>query len=63
MVNADLANGLLTISLIKEVPEAMKPKKIAIGSAKADGAKARSTQVLQHKNEEDSSSLNFKHLF
>lgn len=27
---ADLADGLLTIELLREVPEAMKPKKIAI---------------------------------
>ena len=30
---ADLADGLLTIDLVREVPEAMKPHKIAIGSA------------------------------
>ncbi len=29
--NADLADGLLAIDLVREVPEAMKPKKIAIG--------------------------------
>lgn len=29
--NADLAGGLLVIDLVREVPEAMKPKKIAIG--------------------------------
>lgn len=29
--NADLQDGLLVIDLIREVPEAMKPKKIAIG--------------------------------
>ena len=29
--NADLADGLLTIDLVREVPEAMKPKKIAVG--------------------------------
>jgi len=29
---ADLADGLLAIELVREVPEAMKPKKIAIGS-------------------------------
>lgn len=29
--NADLANGLLVIDLVREVPEAMKPKKIALG--------------------------------
>ena len=28
---ADLKNGLLHIELVREVPEAMKPKKIAIG--------------------------------
>ncbi|MGB3166404.1 MAG: Hsp20 family protein [Alteraurantiacibacter sp.] len=29
--NADLSDGLLVIDLVREVPEAMKPKKIAIG--------------------------------
>ena len=28
---ADLANGLLTIDLLREVPDAMKPKKILVG--------------------------------
>ena len=28
---ADLEDGLLTIDLVREVPEAMKPRKIAIG--------------------------------
>jgi molecular chaperone IbpA len=31
---ADLADGLLTIDLVREVPEAMKPHKIAIGDTK-----------------------------
>ena len=30
---ADLADGLLTIDLVREVPEAMKPKKIYVGGA------------------------------
>lgn len=30
--SADLADGLLTIELLREVPEAMKPKKIQVGS-------------------------------
>ena len=30
---ADLAHGLLAIDLVREVPEAMKPRKIAIGAA------------------------------
>ena len=32
--NADLKDGLLVIDLVREVPEAMKPKKIAIGGQK-----------------------------
>ncbi len=32
--NADMADGLLIIDLVREVPEAMKPKKIAIGGQK-----------------------------
>ena len=36
VTSADLSNGLLTISLVKEIPEAMKPKSIAINqNAKA----------------------------
>ncbi|TNE46147.1 MAG: Hsp20 family protein [Sphingomonadales bacterium] len=30
---ADLADGLLTIDLLREVPEAMKPKKISVNGA------------------------------
>ena len=33
VAKADLADGLLTIDLVREVPEAMKPHKIAIGTA------------------------------
>jgi molecular chaperone IbpA len=33
--NANLADGLLTIDLVREVPEAMKPKKVLIGDQKA----------------------------
>ena len=32
--NADLADGLLLIDLVREVPEAMKPKKVLIGGQK-----------------------------
>ena len=31
--SADLADGLLSIDLVREVPEAMKPKKILVGAA------------------------------
>ncbi len=34
VTGANLENGLLKIELLKEVPEAMKPKKIAISSTK-----------------------------
>jgi molecular chaperone IbpA len=30
--SADLSNGLLTIGLVREIPEEMKPRKIEIGS-------------------------------
>jgi len=32
VANADLADGLLVIDLVREVPDAMKPKKIAVNS-------------------------------
>ena len=32
VTGADMADGLLMISLVREVPEALKPRKIAIGS-------------------------------
>ncbi len=34
VANADLADGLLTIDLVREVPDAMKPKKVMIGGAR-----------------------------
>lgn len=38
--DAGLADGLLTVDLVREIPEAMKPRKIAIGAARAiEGAK------------------------
>lgn len=49
VTGADLANGLLTVSLVKEIPEAMKPKTIAING---------SSKTLEHRsaNEESSDS-------
>jgi len=40
--DAHLANGLLTINLEREIPEAMKPRQIAIGSG---------DKVLEHRPE------------
>ena len=31
VAEADLANGLLSIDLVREIPEAMRPRKVAIG--------------------------------
>ncbi len=43
VTNADLNNGLLTINLLREIPEAMKPKTIAIN---------QSGTVLEHRSKE-----------
>ena len=32
VVGADLSNGLLSIELVREIPETMKPRKISIGA-------------------------------
>ena len=42
VTGANLSNGLLTISFVKEIPEAMKPRKIQIDTNK---------KVIEHKNE------------
>lgn len=46
VTGADLTNGLLTLSLKKEIPEAMKPKSIAINQV---------GHVLEHKADEKKS--------
>lgn len=38
VTSADLADGLLTIELVREVPEAMKPRKIDIGGSTSQPA-------------------------
>ncbi|WP_397590309.1 Hsp20 family protein [Sphingorhabdus sp.] len=43
ITNADMADGLLIITLVREVPEGLKPRKIAIG------AKAAPT-VIEHED-------------
>ncbi|MCK0128318.1 Hsp20 family protein [Erythrobacter sp. F6033] len=47
---ADMADGLLIIDLVREVPEAMKPKKIAVNGAPTltavpDGSEEKSTDA------------------
>lgn len=46
VIDASLKNGLLTISLVKEIPEAMKPKSIAINN----GNKALENKVERDNN-------------
>jgi molecular chaperone IbpA len=45
--SADLADGLLTIELLREVPEAMKPQKIAIGG-KAQPVAVNDGKTIEH---------------
>jgi molecular chaperone IbpA len=52
VTDADMADGLLIISLVREVPEALKPRKIAIGGKTApnviehaDSAKKKGTNA------------------
>ena len=42
---ASLANGLLHIDLVREIPEAMKPRSVKIESA----GKGKSAQTIEHK--------------
>lgn len=44
VTGAELNNGILTIKLVKEIPEAMKPRKISIN---------QDTQVIEHKSKKD----------
>lgn len=46
VTNADLSNGLLTIDLEKEIPEAMKPKTISIN---------QQNSAIEHKTQEEES--------
>jgi molecular chaperone IbpA len=41
---ASFTNGLLTIELVREIPEAMKPRRIAIASGSADEPR----QTIEH---------------
>ena len=50
VTSADLDNGLLTVNLLKEIPEAMKPKNIAINQSKNQGKlKSESGSSLDNK--------------
>jgi len=46
VIDAQLENGILSVDLVKEIPEAMRPKKITIGGG---------TQTIDHKTEQKES--------
>jgi molecular chaperone IbpA len=46
VTGADLEDGLLRITLLREIPDALKPRKIAIGAATSSSASAN---VIEHK--------------
>lgn len=45
VTGADLNNGLLTINLVKEIPEAMKPRSIAISNNSSSNS---NSQAIEH---------------
>ena len=45
VTDADLADGLLSISLKRELPEALKPRRIEITGAKTDSANKNDTLI------------------
>ena len=45
--SANLADGLLTIELVREIPDTMKPQKIAIGGG-TDTAPAHEAKTIEH---------------
>jgi len=45
VIDAQLSNGMLTIKLVKEIPEAMKPKRITIGTEKTIDHDAKLQEV------------------
>jgi molecular chaperone IbpA len=49
VVGANLVNGLLTVDLKREVPEAVKPRRIEIGTTSQDGHRA-SRQIENNKH-------------
>jgi molecular chaperone IbpA len=52
VASADLADGLLTISLKREIPEAMRPRRIEIGSSPAPSAARGNQPRLASQNPE-----------
>ena len=47
VANAGLVNGLLSVELVREIPEEMKPRRIAIASSKVDAASGNGTGKVE----------------
>ena len=50
--NAELRDGLLSIELVREIPEAMKPRKIAINGAAPQTIEANSRETADQRETE-----------
>lgn len=48
VTGANLANGLLTVELVREVPEAMKPRRIQIGAPAAAVGQDNAPAQVEH---------------
>lgn len=57
VVGAELRNGLLNISLVKEIPEAMKPRSIAINnqSSSLEDKRLKRAESLQQEHHQQAS--------
>lgn len=51
VTGAELANGLLTVNLVKEIPEAMKPRKIEINQGRKKAVEQKAIEHGSTKNE------------
>ena len=50
VTGAQLTHGLLEVSLVKEIPEAMKPKKITIGTNKQTHSSHNDDNVIEYES-------------
>jgi len=55
--NAELKDGMLSIELVREIPEAMKPRKISIGTAKDDGRRIEGSSVNNNEQQDGAKQL------
>ncbi|HET7710217.1 MAG TPA: Hsp20 family protein [Sphingomicrobium sp.] len=53
VTNADMKDGLLSIELMREIPEAMKPRKIAIGRGQSQAQLTDRAETPANQNQAD----------